>query len=264
MYRLLVFPLIVLFWVTMNILLWRAEYGARMPGGSPVPVETVWNRILTAPDDSALAIFHEDRKIGYCRWTPQIHELLGEDPGGDGGIEGMVRSAVGYSIRLEGNVLHEGTRIRFNLDQAFSPDHRWNSFSLRLSLPGAGYRIDGDAGGERLTVGVDLGGHGWERQLTFGELRDPAALLSEFGVPFPLAMITQGLGLNSSASFNLGLNWESKSDWIKIGGTNVRIFRLEARLLDKYEFRVYISRVGEILRVELPNDLVLVNEGLFP
>ena len=35
-----------------------------------------------------------------------------------------------------------------------------------------------------------------------------------------------------------------------------------ARLLDRYPIVIFVSRVGEILRVELPDNLVLVNEGL--
>jgi len=33
-------------------------------------------------------------------------------------------------------------------------------------------------------------------------------------------------------------------------------------LLDRYQAVVVVSRVGEILRVELPNGLLLVNEAL--
>jgi hypothetical protein len=42
----------------------------------------------------------------------------------------------------------------------------------------------------------------------------------------------------------------------------VRVYRLQARLLDRYQIVVVVSRVGEILRVELPNGLLLVNEAL--
>jgi hypothetical protein len=264
MFRGLIFPLILLFWITMNILLWRAEYGARMPGGSPVSHELVWNRILTAPDDSALAIIQEGRKIGYCRWTPQIHEHSSEQLGGEAAIEGMVKEPLGYSIRIEGHVILEETgRVRFNLDKSFNPDHQWKTFAFRATFQGASYRLEGSAADESLLVAVEMESYNWERTFKLSDLREPSALLHEFGFPLPLAMIP-GLGLNAPANLSLGLNWESRSDWIRIGGTNVRIYRLEARLLDRYQFRAYISRVGEIIRVELPNEVVLLNENLFP
>ena len=49
---------------------------------------------------------------------------------------------------------------------------------------------------------------------------------------------------------------------MKIGHAQVRVYWLRARLLDRYQIVVVVSRVGEILRVELPNGLLLVNEAL--
>ena len=42
------FLAIATFWLTMNVLLWRAEYGSHN-GETPVPLELVWRKILTAP-----------------------------------------------------------------------------------------------------------------------------------------------------------------------------------------------------------------------
>ena len=74
MFGRLVFPLIALFWVVMNFLLWRSEFGGRGEIGGAVPVEVVWNKILTAPDDSALEVSHRGTKIGYFRWRANVGE----------------------------------------------------------------------------------------------------------------------------------------------------------------------------------------------
>ena len=58
------------------------------------------------------------------------------------------------------------------------------------------------------------------------------------------------------------MQWVARNDWLKIGHAQVRVYRLQARLLDRYQIVVLVSRVGEILRVELPNGLLLVNEAL--
>ena len=60
----LTFIAITLFWVVMNILLWRSEFGAGR-AGSPVPVAAVWQKILTAPDNSSLTVIYKGRKIGF-------------------------------------------------------------------------------------------------------------------------------------------------------------------------------------------------------
>ena len=68
MFNRLYFPLITLFWIVMNVLLWRAEFGGGREFGSAVSTEVVWQKILTAPDDSTLEISLNGKKIGYCRW----------------------------------------------------------------------------------------------------------------------------------------------------------------------------------------------------
>jgi hypothetical protein len=39
---------------------------------------------------------------------------------------------------------------------------------------------------------------------------------------------------------------------------------LRAHLIGPYELKVFVSRVGEILRVDLPDELVLLNEQFVP
>ena len=46
------FLIVTAFFVTMNVLLWRSEYGARGHQGSPLPSELVWEKVLTSPDNS--------------------------------------------------------------------------------------------------------------------------------------------------------------------------------------------------------------------
>src|SRR5215470_10665864 len=95
----LAFPVITLFWVTMNVLLWRAEYGGGKEPGSPVPVEVVWEKMLSAPDDSTLEIRWNGRKIGYCRWVPNVHgDVTVKKPAvRPPDLEGRIRQVSGYS-----------------------------------------------------------------------------------------------------------------------------------------------------------------------
>ena len=47
---------VTVFWLTMNVLLWRAQVAGHSPFGSALPAEAVWDKILTAPDNSNLDI----------------------------------------------------------------------------------------------------------------------------------------------------------------------------------------------------------------
>ena len=119
-----------------------------------------------------------------------------------------------------------------------------------------------------VTVGFRDGDEAVNRTFTFAQLRDPAKLLQEAAGPIPLGLLTGGLlgagtpelaALPALQKLSLGVQWDSRQDWLKVGSAKLRCYRLQTRLLEKHQVTVYVSRVGEILRVELPNDLVLQN-----
>jgi len=234
-------------------------------------VTAVWDRILTAPDDSSLQIVHRGRKIGFCRWVATVNEDLppAAEADAQGGqvIEGRVQGVTGYSLDLDGHCLFEDSprRLRFAARVEFAPDRVWRTFQLRLQLKPSVWEIRADARSEQLILRVETDGSVWERALAFAELGRPERLLASLGVPWGTAWLTalaQGLEVPEPATLALGLTWEARSDWFTWGHSRLRAYRVEAELLDKYRATVVVSRVGEILRVELPEDLVLANEAL--
>ena len=60
----------------------------------------------------------------------------------------------------------------------------------------------------------------------------------------------------------LDLHWEARNDWLQIASERMRVYRLQAKLLDRFQLLLFISLEGEILRVELPDEIVLVNDHL--
>src|SRR5437879_928466 len=110
------FIVITLFWLLMNVLLWRAEYGDRSPAHTPVPAEVVWQKMLTAPDTSSLTIFHHGKKIGFCHWITSVGQELSKLREEDAPPEGMVPRVGGYRIQLEGNLALPDfpNRVRFD------------------------------------------------------------------------------------------------------------------------------------------------------
>src|ERR1700733_9461681 len=114
------FLLIALFWLTMTYLLWRSEYVGQNQVGSNVPLELVWRKILTAPDNSSMQILHDGRKVGYCKWVSNIGQDIaaGKILTDDAPPDGMVRQLTGYRLDFQGNLtLSEApSRIKFDAD----------------------------------------------------------------------------------------------------------------------------------------------------
>jgi hypothetical protein len=263
------FPLVALFWVTMNVLLWRSEMSGRADAGSAVPVAFVWERILSAPDDSSLQILQAGRKIGFCRWVANVGENPTDASVADAASEpeGRVRRLAGYTLDFDGNVMFADPpeRFRFNAHAAFGPDQAWRRAVLKLVTRPQTLEVHADAGAETVSFKVGAGSSAWERTFTFAELSRPETLLAGLGAPAGLAWLAPlGAEFHGAAPshLELGLEWTARQDWLNLGhGARTRVFRLEARL-DKYRAVVIVSRVGEILRVELPDHLVLVNDAI--
>src|SRR3954469_1524383 len=109
MARKLSIALITLFWITMNALLWRAEFAGKEIGAE-VPVSLIWEKILTSPDDSGLAVNVAGDRVGYVRWAPNIgEEIATGKKATEADIEGRVKKLTGYTLHADGNFVVQGT-----------------------------------------------------------------------------------------------------------------------------------------------------------
>ncbi len=255
------------FFVIMNVLLWRAEIAGRNKIGSPVPVETVWRKMITAPDLSSLEIRHRGKKIGFCRWIPSIGERNQTEALQRGEVpEGMVKETIGYDIDLNGNVaLDEQNRLRFSFDLRLSTNSAWQDVALRLNLRPSQWEIHSAASDQKIRFVSDDGIQRHDRVFTFKDLKKPEKILREIGgpmLPGLLGLLGLPLDVNQLTSEASHFKWEARNDWLTMGNARIRVYRLRFSLLDRYEMSVLVSRVGEILRVELPDDILLINEAL--
>jgi hypothetical protein len=261
--------LVTAFWVTMGVLLWRAEFGSRGQPGSAVPASMVWQRILTAPDTSQLEIRHQTNRVGFCRWRPELgeeiapgDELLEDDP-----VEGMVRRVVHYTIDFDGNLTLPDwpTRVRFSAMLQLDTNRVWQKFEAELTMRPDTYSVRADAVRKTIEVRVDAGGDRFNRVYQFSDLQNPQKLLHELGGPMLPAMVAAlgvPLSTNQLNPASLGWRWEARSDSLLVGRNRVRAYRLHSRLVDRYDLTLYVSPVGEILRAELPGQIVLVNDAI--
>lgn len=269
MLRKIPFLLVSAFFLVMNVLLWRAEIGGRNDLGSPIPVRQVWHRILTAPDDSALEITRGTEKIGYCRWIPNstLDQATGRTANEDYEPEGFEEMLSGYTIDLEGNILVGEHRSRFTLKLECGTNNTWRTFTLGLNIRPYKAEIRAVAANEKLHLSIVGDGEKLEQDFRFNELHDPDALAARLGNPMLPALLgplmnSLGHGTNPGLNAARNLEWRATTDWLPFGHSRMRVYRLEARVLDRHRFVVITSRVGEILRVELPGGIVLQNDAL--
>ena len=187
MFNRVLFVSIAGFWLTMNLRLWSSEFGQTNHPGSVVPATMVWQKILTAPDDSSLEILQDAKRVGRCRWQANVGEEIatGKVAPDEFELEGMVRQLTGYTIDLEGTLLFEGleNRLRFNLHAIFSAHHNWQEFTLRGGVRPASWELRSVAANETATLKVDDENGKWERTYRFEELRNPQTILRDFGAP---------------------------------------------------------------------------------
>lgn len=256
------------FWLVMSYLLVRSEFGRRDELATSVPVGKVWEKIITAPDDSSLEVFYHGEKIGYCRWAANVGEesATGKISSEDYQPEGMIAKPSNYTLDMDANLTMKGftNNLRLNLTIKLSTNHVWQQFDLHASLRPNSWQLSSVAADKTLKLTVDDETGHWEETFTFAELQHPDALLREFGGPIAgnlLSSLLPSSQKTNGSPFSLGLDWVAHNDWMKFGHSKVRVYRMQARLLERFQIYVFASRVGEILWVELPGQFVLSNDA---
>jgi hypothetical protein len=260
----ILFLSIVSFWLVMNYLLWRSQWDGRSEIGNAVPVELVWQRILTAPDNSSLDIYDHDRKIGFCRWVATVgnsplssNKLLEQDYAPDN-TESKI---TGYTLSLEGNtaVSFSSNRVRFEAALSLSTNQLWQDFRLRISVRPNSWEIHALAASQKILMKVNEEQGSWSRTFSVSDFQNPEVLLEDLGGSPLWGMV--GLTTGSWAGAAQFMQWQAHEDRMRLGHSRVRVYRLETHILGRPS-NIFISRVGEILWIELPDQITLRNEAL--
>lgn len=266
----LVFILVTLFWLTMNFLLWRSEFLTPKTVGSAVSLDMVVEKILTAPDASSLEVFHHGKKIGLCRLDASVGMQGNKYWSDDFLPEGMPGKPTSYRLDLEGNVTlaRSTNRVRFDLSLELSTNRTWREFDFRASRRPDSWELHTSAADQSARFAIEDGAERWEQRFSFAELRNPQVLTREFGGPLALTVLgslgntgLSNLGNTNRANPFLDLKWEANNDSMRFGQSKVRVYRLHTKLFSHNDLFVFVSRVGEILWVELPDQIVLSNDA---
>lgn len=258
---------IITFWLVMNFLLWRSQWGTHTGIGNEVPVQVVWDKILTAPDNSSLEIYDHDHKIGNCQWTAGVgNSPLSDNKNiADDYAPGTPATPIRqYTLNLDGNTtLADSNRLRFDFSITLSTNREWQDFHLSVRMRPTLWDLRANAAAEKLFVKVDDNGDNWEKTLKFSDLNDPAAILGDFGGASVLGMLG-GAALpfqkDTLSEITASIHWQAHEDWIHFGHSKARAYRLETQIFGRTIY-VFVSRVGEILWVEFPNKITLRNDA---
>jgi len=257
--------LVTVFWLTMNVWLWQTEFGSRQGGGS-VPVEVVWEKILTAADESTLTVYQGGRLMGSCHLQTQVAEEWSQIDD-DNLPSGRPQKEKGYRLQFGGNaILPDVTnRVRFDGDLTLNKNRDWEAVNVRAGIRPFTWEIHSVAAEQTLRLKAQGDAAPFEVVLRFSDLRNPATLTykllgsaaGDFAAQAGLATVA-----GNASNLALGVKWDASEDSLRIGKTPVQVYRLHTRLLDRYEINILVSRAGEILRVDLPGDYRVVNDRL--
>jgi hypothetical protein len=261
------FAAIAGFWVVMNFLLWRSQSGAHSQIGSAVPAAIVWDKILTAPDNSSLDIYDHDKKIGLCHWAANVGDAgqaLKQSLAEDYEPAGLIPQPSGYALSLEGNsAIFSTNHIRFEMHLRLSTNQTWQDFRFTAKMRPTILDIHAIAAARKIMVKISGGGGAWQKTLQFSDLQHPESLLAEIGGVDALGFAGGAnlpLQKDSVTQAAAGIQWDAHEDWMQVGHSKVRVYRLETEFFGQHLY-IYTSRVGEILRVEAPDKLTFRNEA---
>jgi len=250
------------FWVTMNVLLWRAEFGSQ-GGDTPVPLQLVWRKILTAPDSSSLSVYQNGDRTGYCELSTSIGQQMATLDENKPPPESLATHA-GYQLHFAGNVaIGDFTnRLKFDGRIQFSPKRLWQEINLKITSHLAVVEIHSVATNQTAHVKITSNDDVLERDLAFTDLENPNTLIRVFAGNFADPLLgAVDLPDFMPESATQKIQWSSRRTRIKIGAESVPVYRLETSVLD-HAISVDVSTLGEILRVQLPGNVTAIIDEL--
>ncbi|HAM72798.1 MAG TPA: hypothetical protein DCM86_14245 [Verrucomicrobiales bacterium] len=272
--RRIFYSAVFLFWAVMSGLLIQSEFGELHTTGIPVPPDVIWKKAILATDPSLLAVTYHGltNRIGSFKCIPgileEVPDLSTNDPDADL-PEGMARALAGYSLDLDGTLLlfldPLTNHLRVSLNIKTDTNLVWQTLHLQVGLRPETWTFEADAPGQTLRVKTEGGGAVDEKTYRFAELSNPGRLLRQFGGLFMPDLFTGMLGGGADGPGSaLRIEIDSRKDHrLRMGSQRFRCFRLRFSILGRYSATLYLNpQSGEILRLDLPNQVSLVNETL--
>lgn len=266
MFSRILLGLLAIFWAVMTGLLWRSEYLGGNLSAIPVDPGSVWQRILTSPDSSSLAIMHQGERLGFCHLITGVGSSL-DQAGSTNAPEGMVRNIECYRMDFSGSLdgLDNGANLRFDGAITLSDRQAWEHFQLQLISRPWFVTMESKRDEDVLHLSVQGPEFSTRRNLRLSELNNPAAVIGDILnpiVPLAAGLLPLPVHGHSLEPGQTTLEWVATTDRLVINNSPSQIYRLELNAPEGLEMVILVSRAGEILRVDLPRNFKMVNEAL--
>jgi hypothetical protein len=194
--------------------------------------------------------------MGYCEFSTGVEREMATVDADRPPPEGLVKKA-GYQVQLKGNVSFGDftNRLKFEGGIEFANSRQWRELNFRLSSRQVAVEVRSQATNQTVYFKVSSADGQVERELTFEELRDPAAVLRAFAGNFADALSGLfDLPDVSALAGTQGLDWSANRTRVKIGSEYMPVYRLETSFLGR-PVKIDVSTIGEVLRVSLPGDI---------
>jgi hypothetical protein len=179
----------------------------------------------------------------------------------------MVASAIGYHIDLDLTLSGTKPEARWYFVSQFDLNlkHEWEEVVLRLIQRPTTWEIRSTRGDDAIHLSMEEGrGEPFRQRFAFSDLAQltgaitpiapllPTLLPKEFAKPNALANLT-------NQAHRPAIRWDATDSSLRVGRHRMRAYRIRGRLLENLEIVIYVSRAGELLRVELPDHYVLTS-----
>ena len=267
------FVLVILacFWAFMGFRLWQVEYGGKGLGVA-VPIAIVWDKVLKAQDEAPLSIVnkHTGEQLGWLNWAPSVTR---DETVKRGEVGGMVDTVLAYSLDVERGRLfgrQPTDDLRFNFHISFGPEREWTDVQVMLQQQKPydfDLNLNALATNNFLTLSVKTPGGSNGIRVLYSDLNQPQKLvgpgleLAGFhpwvasGMSALAEQVLKKENLNQPLDFKLPKIEQAHYDLLPGVRTDIKVFRVDVPVGNGLLIKLYISMLGEVLRVEIPKVL---------
>ena len=254
--------LVAAFWVAMMVALVRLEFFPQPAPIGNVSSERVLRTLFANPEPARLNVYYQGADIGTCR--VEVTPSIVGDP------DSPAKSNRVYQVRSElmlaMSVFGMPSRLRLVGRSLFNHDYSLDNFNLKTTISDNSVEIHGDAASKKVNVLFAFGNTVERREFDFNQVQG-AGVASALGLP---GLANFGL-LGGGAPADFGNSPPSAAPsrsattiylgHLKIGDTSLRTFVMESKMDRSMWAKIWISEVGEVLRVDTSMGLTMLSDN---
>lgn len=246
---------IVLFWAVMTGLIIRDTYFPDHSRFAKVPVRMVFDLFLSeaAAFNNTLQLYHGQQKIGQTSFAIRKISEDEQEP-----LYGLLANG---TIRISG--VSDPINVTYAMSAELLEAERWRSFKLEIKAPSAQTEahIAWQMEDELPELEVRKAGQ------VVMNTQMAKAMLNMTGTttdaPPWIAKLLPSVNLTSATA----LQFTAREGLLDLAGKRRRCYVVSLALLQGYEMRMFFTELGELARIDLPQDYRLIEpmmHGLEP